>query len=120
MLPPDFEHYLSESFRVVKPGGKCLSTFFLLNDESRKLIAAGSSKQHFPHEVDGCWVADRNLPEAALAYDEDSVRQAYEKAGFRTDESIFYGSWCGRASFVDYQDMIVARRESSSAVRAAC
>ena len=111
MLPPDFEHYLSESSRVVKPGGKCLATFFLLNDESKKLIAAGSSKQRFPHEIDGCRVADRNLPEAALAYDEDGVRQVYENVGFRTDGPIHYGSWCGRASFVDYQDMIVARRE---------
>jgi ubiquinone/menaquinone biosynthesis C-methylase UbiE len=110
MLPPDLEHYLSESSRVVKPGGKCLATFFLLNDESRKLIAAGSSKQQFAHQIDGCRVADRNMPEAAVAYDEDGVRQLYGKFGFHADESIFYGSWCGRASFVDDQDMIVARK----------
>ena len=111
MLPADVEHYLSESSRVVKPGGRCLATFFLLNDESRKLIAAGSSKQQFAHEIDGGRVANKNLPEAAVAYDEDGVRQLYENVGFRTDESIFYGSWCGRASFVDDQDIIVARRD---------
>lgn len=111
MLPPDFERYLSESSRVVKPGGKCLATFFLLNDESRKLIAAGSSKEQFAHEIDGCRVADKNVPEAAVAYDERGVRQLYEKFGFQIGTSIFYGAWCGRGSFVDYQDMIVARKE---------
>jgi ubiquinone/menaquinone biosynthesis C-methylase UbiE len=111
MLPKDFEHYLSESARVVKPGGTCFATFFLLNDESRKLMAAGSSTARFGHEIDGCWVADKNMPEAAVAYDEERVRQLYQKIGFHGDTSIFYGAWCGRASFVDYQDMIVARRE---------
>jgi ubiquinone/menaquinone biosynthesis C-methylase UbiE len=110
MLPLDFERYLSESARVLKPGGTCLATFFLLNDESRKLIAAGSSKEQFAHEIEGCWVADKNVPEAAVAYDERHVRQLHEKCGFHSDTSIFYGAWCGRSAFVDYQDMIVARK----------
>jgi hypothetical protein len=63
------------------------------------------------HAIDGCWVADKNMPEAAVAYDERALRQLYEKFGFRTETSVFYGAWCGRDSFVDYQDMIVAKRE---------
>ena len=111
MLPPDFEHYLSESSRVVTPGGSCLATFFLLNDESMNLIAAGSSQERFAYEIDGCRVGDKNMLEAVVAYDEGDVRQLYSNVGFRIDKSIFYGAWCGRASFVDYQDMIVARRD---------
>jgi ubiquinone/menaquinone biosynthesis C-methylase UbiE len=110
MLPPDFEHYLSEVSRVVKPGGTCLATFFLLNDESKQLLAAGSSTQQFADEIDGCRVADKNMPEAAVAYDEGRVRQLYTKFGFHSDTKFFYGAWCGRTSFVDYQDMIVAKR----------
>ena len=110
MLPNDLEHYLAECSRVLKSGGKCLATFFLLNVESRTLMAAGSSTQQFAHEIDGCWLADRHMPEAAVAYEESLVRQLYEKCGFSTENSIYYGSWCDRASFMDYQDMIIATR----------
>ena len=43
LLVEDFRHYLAESARVLKPGGRCFATFFLLNEESRAHLAAGSS-----------------------------------------------------------------------------
>ncbi|AXF85333.1 Demethylrebeccamycin-D-glucose O-methyltransferase [Ephemeroptericola cinctiostellae] len=38
MLPEDLEHYLSEISRVLKKGGVCFITYFLLNNESVELI----------------------------------------------------------------------------------
>jgi ubiquinone/menaquinone biosynthesis C-methylase UbiE len=119
MLPSDYEHYLSESSRVVKPGGKCLATFFLLNEESRKLMASGASNERFAHQIDGCWVADKNMPEAAVAYEEAGVRHLYEQLGFQTGPAVFYGAWCGRGSFVDYQDMIIATKSAAQPLRRA-
>lgn len=110
MLPADLERYLSEVARVLKPGGRCLATFFLLNDESKALIAAGASTQPFEDELPGCRVYARNVPEAAVAYEEQDVRRLYERVGLQADLLIYSGGWCGRASFVDYQDMIVAGR----------
>src|SRR5271155_3552868 len=53
MFPPDVEHYLDEIARVLKPGGRCLSTFFLLNEETSALIAAGKATHNFQHEREG-------------------------------------------------------------------
>ncbi len=35
MLRADVEHYLDEIARVLKPGGRCFITYYLLNDERR-------------------------------------------------------------------------------------
>jgi SAM-dependent methyltransferase len=52
MLPGDLEHYLSEVRRVLTIG-RCLISYFLLNDESRRLIDAGKSALDFKYELDG-------------------------------------------------------------------
>ena len=109
MLPADFERYVSETSRVLKPGGRCLATFFILNDESKRLLETESNTQAFPHPMDGCRVADPSAPEAAVAYEEAAVRRCFEKFGFG-EHAIYYGAWCGRSTFVDYQDMMVATR----------
>ena len=38
MLSADMENYLKQIARVLKPGGRCLITYFLLNPESAKLM----------------------------------------------------------------------------------
>src|SRR3954454_3335822 len=43
MLPTDMEHYVSEIVRVLKPNGRSLCTFLLLNDESMRFMNAGFS-----------------------------------------------------------------------------
>jgi hypothetical protein len=43
MPPDDLEHYLSEVQRVLTKGGRCLITYFLLNEESSQLMATGNS-----------------------------------------------------------------------------
>jgi hypothetical protein len=47
-------------------------------------------------------------PEDAICLSEKFVRGAYAKNGFAVREPISYGSWCGRGSFVDYQDIVIA------------
>ena len=39
MHPRDMRHYLTELGRVIRPGGRAVITYFLLNDESRALVA---------------------------------------------------------------------------------
>jgi len=110
MLPPDLENYLSEISRVMRPGGRCLMTFFLLNDESRGSIKNRSSTLDFAHAIDGCLAIDADDPEAALAYDEDEVRARLAAVRLRIDEPIRFGSWCGRPSYLSYQDIILVTK----------
>lgn len=54
MLPSDLENYLSEISRVLKTGGKCLITFFILNEESESLVRSGRSTLDFRYKIEGC------------------------------------------------------------------
>jgi SAM-dependent methyltransferase len=109
MLPADVERYLNEIARVTRPGGRTLISYFLVNDESRRLMDAGSSTITF-RQNDGYWAAGGDVAEAATAYHEDRVIAAHSAVGLDLHRPIQYGSWCGRDEFVSYQDLVVGVR----------
>ena len=86
-------------------------TFFLMTKEARYFIKAGSSTQNFKYALDGCWTTDEETAEGAIAYDQEFILKLFEKYDLRINEPIHYGSWCGRGSFLSYQDIIVATRK---------
>lgn len=107
LLPRGTENYLSEVRRVLKPNGRCLVTYFLLNPESRKLIDEKASQLSFKYELPGCQIEDQDLPEAAVGYDERDIRDLFDKYGLSISEPISYGIWCGRKDGLDWQDIII-------------
>jgi SAM-dependent methyltransferase len=112
MLPRDMENYLSEIARVLKPGGRCALSYFLLNDETRRNIEAGGGALEFRHALGGgCFAQLAELPEAALAYEEERVRSLYAERGLRIREPIQYGAWSSTPA--QMQDMLVAFKDPS-------
>jgi len=112
MLPPDVENYMSEISRVLKTGGRCFITFFIVNEESSDLVHSGKSTLDFKYDLGGCLSTDANTPEGAIAYDEEVLKNLFDKNRLVMDPSIYYGSWCGRKNFFTYQDLIVAKKSS--------
>lgn len=114
MLPDDVRHYMSEIRRVLRPGGRCLITWFVLDTEARKRIDAGATSplRRFFKEQGGYWIVAGQTPEAAVAYVEADVRAAYTDAGLTINEPINYGGWSGRTDSTSHhsQDIILARR----------
>jgi len=102
--------YMSEVARVLRPGGRCLATFFLLCDESRALSARGLGGHRFPSRVGDAWVADVARPEAAVAYEEDLLRSFCAQVGLEVVEPVLWGAWCGREGVSDYQDTVILGR----------
>ncbi len=105
MFAEDIENYLSEITRVLKPGGKCLITWFLLDEISRQ---SGHPVYNFAYEVDE--VSRTTLaanPEAAMAFDLDYVRDIYQKHGLEI-QTIENGKWARPNSPYTLQDLIVA------------
>jgi len=110
MLPPDLENYVAEVSRVLKPGGRCVITFFLMTEESEALIRSGHSSLIFKDRIEGCFTTNRNDPEAAIAYDETDVQEIYRRNGLAITQPTRYGSWCKRKDFLTYQDLIIAAK----------
>jgi ubiquinone/menaquinone biosynthesis C-methylase UbiE len=113
MLPEDMENYFSEVARVLKKGGRCLSSYFLLNAESLAALETKKLRFDFKDVGGGVYrVADPLVPEAAVAYDQGYIRGLYEKNGLRVVEPVYYGRWPKREQFLSGQDIIVAVRQA--------
>jgi len=112
MKAPEVERYLSEVARVLA-NGRCLISWFLLNDESRRLIADGRSSLPFGEERDRSATISPEVPERAIAFDEELVRSLYARAGL-TIARVDYGSWCGRAEALSYQDLVLATKAATA------
>lgn len=111
MLPADVEHYTAEIARVLKPGGRCLVTFLLRNEESLKLIESGVTPARLAaiHHVEGpAWTSDPQIPEAVTAYEQGHVLDLLARNGMTARMPIHYGSWCGRKQFLSFQDIVIA------------
>jgi len=112
MLPPGMENYFSEINRILKQGGRCFITFFLLTRESLELIEINESPIDFKYEINGYRVKNRDIPEEAVAYDEKYIQELYRENNFQITYPIHYGSWCGREKFLSYQDIVLAIKKA--------
>ena len=107
LLEDEADHYLAEIERVLKPGGRALTTWFLLEDESRKLIAEGKSGLPFLDPREQVAVLSDEMPEEAVAYDEGWVYDRVARHGLSVVEPVRPGSWCGREQHSSFQDLVV-------------
>jgi SAM-dependent methyltransferase len=110
MLPIEVEHYMAEIARVLRPHGRCLISWFLLNEESRRLIETGRSTLNLRHPFGRARAVRRDRPEEAIGFDEEFVVDLYRREALDVSRGPSYGSWCGRDRFLSYQDLIVARK----------
>lgn len=107
MLAADVQGYLHEIRRVLQPGGRCVATFFVMDDEARLCVEEGRSTIRFVHRLpDGCYIEDPEVPENAVAYGEEALARMISSAGLRATQ-VHKGSWPGRARFLTYQDVYV-------------
>jgi len=109
MRPDEVDNYLKEICRLLSDKGRCLATFFLLNQEQEKHSEDGSSELSFSFGDETWRYMYKNRPEAAVAYREDYVLKLLSKNGLRLDqgESIRYGTWSGKPTGLSYQDILL-------------
>ena len=108
MMTPAVQNYLRETARVIKPSGTAVMTALLIREDSIRLIEAGKSSLALSPAGQE-WVLDARFPETAVGLPEDDFREWCESAGLQVKD-IAYGSWCGRPSYVSYQDLITLSR----------
>jgi SAM-dependent methyltransferase len=110
MLPDDMDHYVSEIRRVTKPGGRCVATFYLLNEESVGSLEAGTSRIDIDHDYGTHRVRKAETPEGVIAYREEFVIDMLQRHGFHPGQ-IDYGKWVGPGRSPEgriYLDAVIA------------
>jgi SAM-dependent methyltransferase len=121
MLPGDLEHYLGEITRVLKRGGRCFATYFLLTKESRELMLTKESTIKFKRDFGSYSVASAKVPELAVAYDEKYIEELHARYGLTNER--YPGFWSGQpsrwspTSGTGLQDVLVAKKPETSGVR---
>lgn len=126
LRPFEARRYLEETARVLRFGGRLLGSWFLLNEESHRLIEEGRARAggvfggeqpplqlvDFTDER-GFAFASRHaeVPEFMIVAEEEMVRSFHERAGLRIVEAR-YGHWAGRdsGSHQFEQDLLIAER----------
>ncbi|MGL6076020.1 MAG: class I SAM-dependent methyltransferase [Fimbriiglobus sp.] len=109
LLAEDTKRYLAEIHRVLKPGGRCLATFFLLNGESESLVDSGRGTFPLLPAQGELRFRYAECPEACVAHQEKFVKSCLVEAGLMLTNT-WYGGWCGRTSQMDDQDILLLSR----------
>jgi SAM-dependent methyltransferase len=111
MRPAEVENYLREVSRLLKEDGRCLATFFLLNEEQRALAVEGRNALEFSFAGTKVWrYVYEHSPESASAYEESYVLSLLERYGLSLEGPVNYGTWTGRKDGLSFQDMLIIKR----------
>jgi len=112
MVPEEVDNYLGQIARVLRPGGRVLATFFVLDDAAEAGIREGRAFYTFRFGRDGHRVVDLDNPEYAIAFPEGDVLAALARNGLELVPPVHHGSWSGRNGAESFQDIVVAARPS--------
>lgn len=110
MMPADMEHYIKEISRVLKPGGKCLATYFILNKESESYMQQRKDFR-FDYHFGDYSLMDARVKEANTAFQESYLERLIQMQGLRIHKRL-YGFWSGRpkSESFDFQDTLILEK----------
>jgi len=93
MLPKDVENYMKEIHRILKKGGKCSISYFLINPYTIELIEKGRCHRKFVKDEGVYMTNSIKRHESMMDYKENYIYNLYKVSGFRGNISTRYGEW---------------------------
>lgn len=111
MMPQDVEAYLKQIQRVLKKGGTCFATFFIMNKENKQLMQAFDGIK-FNYNYGNYYQHNYHVKEANIAFEEAYLDNLFSNSGFQIIKKHF-GYWPGREKekSVDFQDIVILRKK---------
>jgi SAM-dependent methyltransferase len=113
MAPESIARYFAETARVLRRTGRCLFSFFLLDNHrpaSERPKAFAGRDFDFAEQRDGFGAAFPDDPERMVAYRLSLVEHLARDAGLRLVRPPLPGYWSGRPSWISAQDLLVLQR----------
>jgi SAM-dependent methyltransferase len=107
LTPESAERYVSETARVLRPGGTALHTFFALDDVSRAAMHRGEAAMSFPYPVEDYFTRDARFPEEAIAMPKERIGAMFERVNLAPE--FLHGKWA-RPDGVSFQDIVLGRK----------
>jgi SAM-dependent methyltransferase len=86
LLEDHLTTYLRECHRVMRPGTRLVASFFCIDHLAGQL----GGRWTFPHRLGAAHVESLRYPEAAVAYSEEYILDAYRSAGFAIDLKLHH------------------------------
>ncbi len=108
MQPAEVQHYLKQIKRILKPGGHCLATFFLINENTIELLKGNPNLMQFNFEYDGYYLHDDKVKDANIAFKTSSLNNMANQANL-TIKTLNNGWWKGgdKTQSLNYQDVVI-------------
>ncbi len=107
MQPADVAHYLKEIGRVMKPGGRCFATFFIITPATEKHLDEAENP-FFPHRYGHYFLHNPKVKDANIAYRHEYLAGLFSDAGL---EQLQYhpGWWAGlpKEQCINFQDVVI-------------
>jgi ubiquinone/menaquinone biosynthesis C-methylase UbiE len=103
LLLPDTVEYLEHIRRVLRSGGRCLSTWFLLRKEDYTHPLRG--RYTFPYRENKVAYQRESKPTLAVAYSLEYLKKLLKDMKLNYD--IYFGAWRGEDRGLSFQDIIV-------------
>jgi SAM-dependent methyltransferase len=116
LLPAQVDAYTRETVRVLRPGGRCLISYLLMNDAAVRAVAAATTIFDFRYWHGPCVTFAPDSPTEGLAYQEDYALAALRAAGLIVEE-IRYGDWRTVRSFEVQHDWVTATKPEEATDR---
>lgn len=118
MLPQNARRYFAEAARVLRPGGRCVFSFFLLEyyrskgERPHGFAREGFDFEHHLDEFGSRFAfADPDNLEMMTAFSTDLVETCAREAGLRLAEPPLPGFWSGSSeTWVGAQDLVVLEK----------
>jgi SAM-dependent methyltransferase len=108
LLAEEFEHYAAEIARVLKPGGRLLATFFLLDEEAREATLSLTDPHCFRYSTGRSRSRGRTVAASALMM--KICAPGLREKGIELGPPIF-GSWRGWTGAGFWEDALVGIKQ---------